>query len=441
MKKIFASVGVVALGATAVSAGVPAGAGMIDSTKPWSISATLRGFYDDNYVTAPKGLESDTLGFEISPSIALSLPLDQTTMGLRYTYGATWYQDRADLTSSSTNNVSNDAWDQTHQIDAYLNHQFSERYTFDVMDSFVIAQEPALLASDSSGFTFPYRTEGNNIRNHGQATFNGALSRQLSLVLGYQNTYYDYENDGGNAFSPSLSGLLDRMEHLALVNLRWQALPETVVVLGYNYGQVGYLSTETIAFIPVGPSTDWVKTSEIRNNRSHYVYAGFDQNFAKDLLLTVRGGAQMIDYYNDPTNPETTSPYGAISLTYTYLPGSSLQLGWTYSHNQTDVLEPDPTTGSVTSDQLSSVLYGSVHHRFTSKLSGTLSGNWQTSEFNGGLYDGQSESYYGVGASLAYRFDRHFTGEVGYNFVMLDSDIPNRDYDRNRVHLGVTAAY
>lgn len=435
MKKIFVSVGVVALGAAAVHASDAGLAMGGDNSKPWSVGASLRGFYDDNYTTSPNDTKRDSFGLTASPYIAYKLPLDQTTLGFRYTYGASWYQDRADLNSE------NNAWDQSHEFELLLNHSFNERFTLDVTDSFVIAQEPALL----NDVALPYRTEGNNIRNHGEITLNGTLTRQLSFVVGYQNSFYDYDNEGSgvpatDAFDPSLSGLLDRVEHEALFNLRWQALPRTVLVGGYNYKQVDYTSDEVVAptILPVT-----YLDSKTRNSRSHIFYGGVDQNFTKELTLSLRLGAEMVEKYNAPAgdpNDEATSPWGTIGLTYNYAAGSSVQIGFTHKRNQTDVVQPD-ALGYITSDQQTSVIYGNINHRFTPKLSGRLSLQWQDSQFFGGANDGISENFLYGGVSCAYRFSQYLTGDLGYDFSQLTSDISGRDYDRNRIYLGVTAAY
>lgn len=447
MKKIFASIGAIALGATAVQADSAAGMALGgDNSKAWSVSATLRGFYDDNYTTAAKGNERDSLGATISPSIAFKFPMDQTTLGFRYIYGATWYEDRSSINSG------NNAWDQSHEFDALFSHAFSSRFSVDAMDSFVIAQEPGLL--DDVGHH--YRTEGNNIRNHGEITFNGTITRQLSFVVGYQNTYYDYENEspfGKNNFDQpvpgavdsSLSGLLDRIEHEALLNLRWQAMKKTVLIAGYNYKQVNYTSDEVVANAGAIPGVfDDFRVSNTRDSRSHIFYGGVDQNFSKDLILSVRLGAQMIENYrasaNEP-NDTTTSPWGSLSLTYNGFQDTTVQVGFTHARNQTDVVTPDAATGSITSDAQTSVLYGSVSHHFTPKLIGRLSAQWQDSEFFGGLYDGTSEKFFDAGVNFTYRFNEHFTSEIGYNFSQLNSDVPGRDYDRNRIYLGVTATY
>src|SRR2546423_14208660 len=99
MKKIVASVGLVALGASAVHAASPSPFNT-DAAKPWSISATLRGFYDDNFQTLPNdavlapGQHRDTFGFEVSPSATLNWQLEQTTIGLSYVYALKYYENR-----------------------------------------------------------------------------------------------------------------------------------------------------------------------------------------------------------------------------------------------------------------------------------------------------------------------------------------------------------
>ncbi len=93
MKKLFVFVGL----ATAGSASLPVYAqdlGPMQTTKIWSASASLRGFYDDNYTTSPNGDKQGSAGFEVSPSVQFNVPLQQTEIGLKYTYGLYYYQAR-----------------------------------------------------------------------------------------------------------------------------------------------------------------------------------------------------------------------------------------------------------------------------------------------------------------------------------------------------------
>lgn len=443
MKKIVTSVGLVALGVSSACAAYAPGLSSMDTSKAWSVSASLRGFYDDNYACWPSSDERDSFGFEISPSIRFNLPLDQTYLGLRYMYSGRYYEDR-------DGRANDKPWDHAHQVDLYLNHAFSERYTLNLQNSLVIAQEPELL-SGSGAAAYPYRTDGDNLRNRASAAFTAQLSRLFSTVISYENVLYDYDDKGETislappGVATSLSGLLDRMEHAASADLRWQALPETTAVVGYRFGAVRYSSDEVIGFLP---AKGFMK-SDTRDNNTHAIYGGVDQNFLRNLTGSLRLGAQYIDYDEDDVNDNTWIPYADSNLRYSYATGSYVQIGCMHSFNQTDVVAPDPTDGtygSITSSQESTTLYARLNHQITSKLVGSVQGQYQYSKFDGGLYDSDKEKFLMVGVNLTYLINRHFSAEVGYNFDKLDSDasgdVARRgDYDRNRVYLGVTASY
>jgi hypothetical protein len=70
-----------------------------------------------------------------------------------------------------------------------------------------------------------------------------------------------------------------------------------------------------------------------------------------------------------------------------------------------------------------------------------LIGSYQYATFSQGGDSGKTDKYYGVGLNLTYAFNRHFSAEAGYNYDNLKSDIADRGYERNRVYIGVTAAY
>jgi len=164
--------GLAAIGASGLQAASNPGLGA-DSPKPWSISATLRGFYDDNINTVKDSdpLKRDSVGFEISPALAASWVLPQTTITLSYTYSLRSY-DRAPADNTG------DGYDQTHNFNFELQHQFSPRYRFDVRDSFVVGQEPDFLRANNFMDTFQ-RVSGENMRNAAAINFDARLTRLL----------------------------------------------------------------------------------------------------------------------------------------------------------------------------------------------------------------------------------------------------------------------
>lgn len=448
MKKIVASVGLVAIGASGLhAASVPSI--VAEDTKPWTIAATLRGFYDDNInsasdamLDAPGGLrdsrgkkyEEDSFGFEISPSILFNLPINQgqTGISLGYTYSLKYYEN--ELYGTDQND------DQTHQFNLGLDHAFSERYSVSVKDSFVIGQDPDLIRTGNAMETFQ-RIPGDNIRNYGMINFDGRATRLFGYQVGYANSYFNYDADGETygmfgAVSPSIGGLLDRVEHVAHLDGRWQVQPDTVGIVGYQFRQANYIGGEQIA----GNTIDGYIWSDNRDSRSHYGYLGVDHTFRPEFTGALRVGAQYTDYFNDPYNDDQVTPYVLASLKYNYMPESFVELGFTHDINATDMIGYDGS--DFTRDQNSSIVYLTLTHRITPRLFGSIIGQFQNSEFNGGSYDNESERFYSAGINLEYRFNRYFSGHVGYSYDALDSDLGSmRDMDRNRVYLGVTARY
>lgn len=428
MKKLLTSAGLVALGVSGLQAAYAPDLTSMEASKPWSVSAALRGFYDDNYTTSPKKtrvfnpdtLEFETVrkqesfGYEVTPSVSLNLPLDQTYVGVSYEYSMKYYEDRP-----------NGKYDQSHKFDGRLDHAFSERYKVKVDNSFVVSKEPGVL--DPNGGGSPLRTESDAIRNYGTIRFTAQMTELLALELAYANTFYDYDQDNGTAMTPSRSGLLDRMEHLASVDLRWQVMPDTDGILGYSYGMIDFTGDESIGIEDDG----FTETeSEDRNNRSHRIYIGADHRFNAQLNASVRVGGQYTDYYNDGDN--TVSPFADANVTYQYNRGNSIQVGFRHTRNQTDVTSLDQET---------SMLYGSVTHKITPNLIGSLLVQGQHSTFEGADSDGENENILLSGVNLAYHFNPHFLAEAGYNFDRVDSDLGSRSYSRNRIYLGVRATY
>jgi hypothetical protein len=264
-------------------------------------------------------------------------------------------------------------------------------------------------------------------------------------VLNYQNSIFDYQNSGGTALDPSLAGVLNRIDQSVSLDLQWHVVPETVAFVGGSFEWVNYTADEPIApnyyAILRGGSPNSVLNSDARDSRSYYGYVGVQRSVLANLSLTAKGGIQYTENYNDPSGSTSLNPYADLSLIYTYLPGSYAQIGFTQSQNATDQVSPDPATGSFALDQESSTVYGSINHQLTSKLLGTVIGRWQHSIYNQGLYNNQADDYYSLGANLSYSFNKHLSAEAGYNFDDLVSKIPGNGYTRNRVYLGVTAAY
>jgi hypothetical protein len=390
----------------------------------------VRGFYDDNYALTPSSGTRDpftgqklepeeSFGYEITPGASLNWAMEQTYIGLGYVYSYKYYENRPEHKA-----------DQAHQVNFKLSHAFSDRYKLDIADNFVKTSEPDLMAPSSSP-TATIRTRQDVLRNYGAATFTMGLTDQLGLQLGYSNTLYDFSDEGAG----SLSALLDRMEHLGTINLRWQVLPSTVALVGYQFGLFDYTGDDN-TLIP-NPNSPPFRTlfSDERNSRSHYLYVGADHTFNPQLDTSIRVGAQLIEYYNLPGEEEDdVSPFVDANLTYHMTPDSSFQVGVRHSYIATD---------AAALSQQNTTAYGSLNYRVLPALIASLIGQYQYNTFEHGnaVYQDQSENFFLAGVNLTYEINRFLAAEAGYNYDRLDSDLGFRSFTRNRVYVGLRATY
>ena len=459
MKTIVVSVGLVAIGACGLQAASPT-----DFTgqpgKPWSISASLRGFYDDNINSwgdspSPQGYSRSSTGFEVSPAATLNLAMEQTTINLSAVYSLKYYENKP--------YQNNNNYDQTFTFNGSLDHAFSERYRVSVSDSFVIGQEPDMLRQDT--FSTFQRLSGSNIRNYGAINFDAVVTPLLSFQLGYANTFYDYANKGaveifpgdpiavgiptnpGYILGATSAGLLNSIQNTFHLDSRWIIRPETIGIIGAQFTQVGYTGNEPIGVIanpnPSGPLPTAFIYSDSRNNRGYYGYVGADHTFNPKLSGSIRVGARYTDMYNDPSTKQNgVSPYVMLSAQYVYAPESSVQVGFTYDRSSTDLVGSSTTNTSYTTDAGTASAYVSLNQRITPRLYASLLAQFQDSSYNGGTYNNYSEQYYLLGLNFEYRFNHYLSANAGYNYDLLESPSEiGRGFDRNKVYIGLTARY
>jgi hypothetical protein len=450
MKRIIASVGFAALGVSTLHAQYAPGVTPAEMANPrgWAVGATVREFYDDNYLTLPNSAARSSYGEEVSPSAALNGVFNNTTLTTSYVFDLKHYES-TDLTDSS------------HQFNAQVLQRFSDRYNLQIGESFVIAQEPTVLNNSSAFVATPLRASGANVHNTGMIKVTAGLTPTLDLQVSYNNDVYAYQQTFGDVFNPgalppsyipmslnpSYSALLDRMEQQATVNLNWKMMNELTGVAGYTYGHTGFTSPEPIIFAGPPGQQNFGNPANIfsqdRNSDSHFLFVGGDWQINSQLTGRVRVGGEYVDYYNADT--DALSPYVDASLTWLYMKGSTVQGGVTHEHSTTDVVGALPATtgpnaGQPVLDADSTVAYLSVNQTI-GNLTGSLLGQYQHSAFNGGSENGQSEDFFVTGLNMAYRFDANFRAETGYNWNKLVSDVSGRDYTRNTVYVGVRATY
>jgi hypothetical protein len=416
MKKIIASAGLAAVGAAGLQAQNLGDLTPEQASKRWSVSAAVRGFYDDNYTTRPSGPDKrDSFGFELSPSFNVNLPLETTYFGLSFLYSGRYFEDR-----------DKDNWDHTYDARLTFDHRFTERYRVNFRDQFVYSVEPTILNQQATVTTPVLRADAEGLHNHALGTFDAELTRLWSLRISYANDFYDYQDSGPGSYS----ALLDRDEHAIRVDPRYVLSPSTTVFAGYQFGYSDYLSSEFIA-----PGL----RGEDRDALSHTFYVGGEHQFTSQLAIEGRAGAKFRDYTK--LDQDHTGPYVDITGSYTYLPGSYIKLGVKYDNNATDVAQLGTDPNDITLDQDTTTGYLSVTHRITALLTAGLLAQYQHSVYNGGPTDGEADDYLTLALNVAYKVHKNWTVEASYFLDNLWSDINGRDFNRNRVFAGARFTY
>lgn len=416
MKKIIASAGIAAVGIASLQAAPQVGLGPTQTSKPWSISASLRGFYDDNITTVPDAIKEESYGISVSPSLNYNVVRESTQISLGYTFGLRWYEDRVP-----------DSSDESHEVSARINHDVSPSLSFSLSDTLRIAQEPTIA---NGARTRVIRGDQDYLQNDAAIGMTKVLSGRLSLFTQYSNRIVNYDDAG-------FSGLLDRVEHTPLVHLMSEINPNTVGLLGYRFKAVRYTADEIIPGSGIDPN--------IRDADSHYAYVGVDHAFTPSLQGSARVGLQFTDFSNAPAGVDDniTNPFADANLSYGYAEGSNLQLGVKHERSRNDLAFAGAS--SLILDQEQTVIYSAINHRITPKLNASVQGTFLNGKYEGGGVgvDGADDEYWALGLNVNYMINQFLSAEAGYNFDDYDSGVLNalRSYDRNRVYIGLRASY
>lgn len=377
---------------------------------PVHMNNRLRLGYDDNIYQEDSDRDPNS-SFRIIEEIEMlvNLNLERTYLGLRYRPSVIWYEDRVP-----------DDVDFLNDMDLNFTHKFSPSLSLSLNDTLRAGQLPEL---QDEGYVV--RQNDDNIYNSGLATlsYNFTPETRLDLsgryiLLEYlEDTVYangeveDHRNDNYNSIVGGLT-------------LRQQLASRSTAM--------GDLRYQTLTY-------DEADADNNRDADTIFAGLGWEQTFSPQLLGTLRGGVEQRQY-DDEDYDDNTSPYGELSMTFLPTPATRLTGSASYSIYESDVAQ------YLSQDR--AYLSLSVAHDFTTKLSFYLSGAYTLNSYEAdyalddndpatpALTDADENAYL-VSARVAYRLNRINWLEAGYQFVMLDSEVLNREsYDRNRFDIG-----
>jgi len=357
--------------------------------KPFVVTVQASAYYDSNIFGAATGA-IDSMVYSIAPKLAFNVSVDKQT------FLSASYQPTLDYVE----NRPTDRLLLSHEAALRLAHAFTDVTNVDLSESFHIEKNPqSLLAGVALNGNQSYTL------NEFDGRFTTVLGPKTGVVLKYRNTYYAYDD-------PGLGSELDRMEHLAGLELNYKFLPEAAVVGEYRYQNINYR-------VPgVGKDKD-----------SSFVLTGIDYSLGKRITLSGRIG---LEERSPSGESSTSSPYAEATFRYDYSEQSFLSGGYTYSLEETD----DPLHYT---DSRTNRFFVNVQHALTAAIITSASVTVAPSTLLGlpGVAN-VHETTTRMGAAVTYVVRKDFTLSATYDYDNVSSDKAYREQLRSRV--GINAS-
>lgn len=363
------------------------------------MNVSLREGYDDN-VNTTSANKQGAATTAIEPQLLVNIPLETTSFGLRYTYGATYYS-----TQRST-------IDQSHSAELAFSHTFTSRLDLGVRDNVVRGLQPELVQL-TTGVPVITRIRGDYLYNSLNGTLSYALSQRWMLSLGGTWQLWRYDD-------PAISIANDLDAYQATLGAAYAINPRTTLGVNYQYGRVNYVNTGT---------------GRARNSDSNTGFLSLVQRFSPKLSLQVNGGYELRDF-DDGTSEN--APSVSASLSYNYATRSAVTAGFSYQLSTTEVAAYRATEAAS--------LFGQINHAFTPKFNASANVAYSLFTFRSPtpgslLQPGLEETGFQVGLTLTYEFRRWLSADLRYTYNQVTSDLGGRSFDRNQVSMGLRLAY
>lgn len=402
---------------TAAAATAAHGAGLYmpndtENSVPLAWSVGLDAIWDDN--TTPGGAFDGEESFSLNPYVGLTFVsvTPQTTLDVYARLGAIYYLDEPA-------GGADDTFGQA-RIGVDLTHRFNERLRFTTRNFLSYELEPDYsygFASNRQNSEYLYWQTDNSIGYR--------WSERFATYTGIQLTGLEYD-DVANA---------DRLTWTAYNQFRYQLTPQSVLTASYRYSQ-----TEGD-----GAASD---------SGNQYFLVGFEHRFSPNTILIVNTGAQLRDV-DAAGSDNSTNPYLELALRSQVNTQFSVSAFARYGAEDYDtVVNPKAFIPGILAeydDRLTLRVGVAAEYQISQSLSifsglDVITASYENGRrLNGPLPLGTApdldESVVNayIGASL--KFTDYLFGTVTYNFTNSDSDASGRDYDRNRVSVGLRAEF
>ncbi len=372
-------------------AGVAAGASIAsEGAKFWQVENYLRVEHDDNITQR----STDTVdSFKVIEQLDLvaNFDLETTFISLRYSPSFIYWENRP-----------SDDTDLHHTLSAYVQQEFSERWTLSLNNRLLYQDRPELIEQGTL-----IREENDYLYNDLGGSLLHRLSAESTLRADARYTLLRYDSD-------EVAEREDMDLYVAGLTATRQVSPSTFASGDFRF--------ETIAY-----------DDSARDSDSYYLGGALRQVFSQNLMAELRGGWQHKVFDSDSIDDEN-SPYADASVSFMPSPDTRLTLGGGFSQFDANVFPY--------ANQERTRLFASASHDLTARITLSVSGSYTRSDYQADqVPDGQaprpdgSEDIVLVSGRASYQINRSNWIDLVYQFTDVSSDL-RQDYDRNRVSLG-----
>ncbi len=362
-----------------------------NATKFYTITASLRGEYDDNIYTSHHN-KVGSFVTEFSPSFLVNFSSENSTFSGRYTFGLDYYANR-----------SGQPIDQSHELLLRYTHQFNDRFFLDVRDQFGYYTNPDLL----NGVGTPFRNGGYFI-NTATADLEAQWAPKFSTSTNYANVAILYEDS-------QIGGNQNYDENTLTHDFRFALLPKFNFTAGGIFDDTEYFQSD-------------------RSFTNYTGDVGVDWQALPNLSASARVGGTVT---TSNTQSSFASPYASATVDWRL--GKRSDFTFSYLHNvvPTDVFD----SIAQEADRFTVRLNYDITARLTAHLAATYTHSDYTSEVLQNGIPSFTEEDIGVDTGLVYRLTDNVSFEAGYLLSDISSQEDYRDYTRNQVYLGVRGTY
>ena len=382
----------------------------------WTVGVNLT--WDDNVNPTAVGVGADDEALSINPYVGLSFVsiTPQTTWDVYARVGAIYYFDEPEALGSE------DLYGQA-RAGVNFTHRVSERLRFSSRNFVSYELEPdysyGYSTSRQVGEYFYWQTDN---------AVGYRWTERLATYTGFTLNGLDYDSSVPNS---------DRFTWTVYNQFRYQVSPQTVATAEYRYSQTS----------GNGVASD---------SENHYLLVGAEHRFSPNTIMIARVGAQFREM-DGPGGSDSTDPYAEVTFNTNVNEQFRVRSFLRYGIEDYDTvvlangfIGGVPATALTEYDAKATLRIGVSGEYDLSQMLSLFGGvDYINSDYDDGRiattavpFGGNpSEDLINAYIGLSVKFTENLYGNVSYNYTDSSSDLPGREYDRNRVSVGVRAEF